>query len=305
MSDRDNTAESRPAYWIDGTRLEAPRLEPGLYIVATPIGNLGDMTLRGLATLAAADAVACEDTRTTRVLFERFGLRSRLVAYHEHNADKMRPRILDMLAEGKAVALVSDAGTPLVSDPGYRLVAEAAAAGHAVVPIPGASAMLAALVTAGLPTDTFLFLGFLPVKAGQRRRRLEEIGRIPATLVVYEAPHRLVECLADMVEILGVDRPATVARELTKRFETVRRGTLGTLHDEFAAADAIRGEIVVVVGPPATATVEIDIDAALAEALSRLSVKDAAEEVAKIAGKPRREVYARALELKKAGDGPR
>lgn len=305
MSDRDDTAESRPAYWIDGTRLEAPRLEPGLYIVATPIGNLGDMTLRGLATLAAADAVACEDTRTTRVLFERFGLRSRLVAYHEHNADKMRPRILDMLAEGKAVALVSDAGTPLVSDPGYRLVAEAAAAGHAVVPIPGASAMLAALVTAGLPTDTFLFLGFLPVKAGQRRRRLEEIGRIPATLVVYEAPHRLVECLADMVEILGVDRPATVARELTKRFETVRRGTLGALHDEFAAADAIKGEIVVVVGPPATATVEIDIDTALAEALSRLSVKDAAEEVAKIAGKPRREVYARALELKKAGDASR
>ncbi|HOV05585.1 MAG TPA: 16S rRNA (cytidine(1402)-2'-O)-methyltransferase [Kaistiaceae bacterium] len=305
MSDRHDTAEGRPAYWIDGTRLEAPRLDPGLYIVATPIGNLGDMTLRGLATLAAADVVACEDTRTSRVLFERFGLRSRLVAYHEHNADKMRPRILEMLGEGKTVALVSDAGTPLVSDPGYRLVAEAAAAGHAVVPIPGASAMLAALVTAGLPTDTFLFLGFLPVKASQRRRRLEEIGTIPATLVVYEAPHRLVECLADMVAIFGPDRPAAVARELTKRFETVRRGALGSLHDEFAAAEAIRGEIVVVVGPPATAAVEIDIDAALADALARLSVKDAAEEVARIAGKPRREVYARALELKKAGDGPR
>lgn len=291
----------RPAYWIDRHRIEAPVLDPGLYVVATPIGNLGDITLRALATLAAADVIACEDTRTTHVLAERYGIRTRLLAYHEHNAEKMRPRILEMLGEKMAIALVSDAGTPLVSDPGYRLVVAAADAGHAVVPIPGASAMLAALVTAGLPTDAFFFVGFLPSKARQRRQRLEALVGIPATLVVYEAPHRLVECLADMAEILGPERPATVARELTKRFESVHRESLATLAEHFAAAATIKGEIVVVIGPPAEATIEIDVDAALRDALTRLSIKDAAAEVARMAARPRREVYARALALKGGG----
>ena len=272
-------------------------------MVATPIGHLGDITLRALQTLAAADLIVCEDTRVTRILAERYGLGAPLLAYHEHNAARQRPRILAALAEGKRVALVSDAGTPLVSDPGYRLVGEAAAAGHRVIPIPGASALLAALVVAGLPTDTFLFAGFLPQKAGARQKRLAALKPVPATLVFYESPRRLADALADMAAALG-DRPAAVARELTKTFETVRRGTLASLARDYAAEEAPKGEIVVVVGPPGEeAPDQADVDALLAGLLERGGVRAAADEAAALTGLPRRDLYRRALALKDAADG--
>ncbi len=225
-------------FTIDGHRLAARAPEPGLYVVATPIGNLGDVSLRALETLAAADVVACEDTRVTAVLLRHFGIETPLFAYHDHNAARQRPKLLDALAGGKVVALVSDAGTPLISDPGYKLVKEARAAGHAVVPVPGASALLAGLVASGLPTDAFLFAGFLPPKSAARRTRLGELKAVPATLVFYETGPRLAAALADMAEVLSGERPATVARELTKAFETVRTGTLRSLAEAYAAEGA-------------------------------------------------------------------
>ncbi len=295
--------DPRSGFAIDGIAHPAPALDPGLYVVATPIGHLGDITLRALQTLAAADLIVCEDTRVTRILAERYGLGAPLLAYHEHNAARQRPRILAALAEGKRVALVSDAGTPLVSDPGYRLVGEAAAAGHRVIPIPGASALLAALVVAGLPTDTFLFAGFLPQKAGARQKRLAALKPVPATLVFYESPRRLADALADMAAALG-DRPAAVARELTKTFETVRRGTLASLARDYAAEEAPKGEIVVVVGPPGEeAPDQADVDALLAGLLERGGVRAAADEAAALTGLPRRDLYRRALALKDAADG--
>lgn len=290
------------SFAIAGRALSAPAAAPGLYVVATPIGNLGDITVRALETLSAADLVACEDTRVTRVLLDRYAIRTKLVAYHEHNAARMRPRLLEDLAEGRSIALVSDAGTPLISDPGYRLVVDAAAAGHRVVPIPGASALLSALVTAGLPTDAFLFAGFLAPKSAARRRRLAELTRIPATLVFYESPRRLGECLADMAETLGADRPAAVARELTKLHETVVRGPLSELAATFAG-DPPRGEIVIAVGPPGEIAADPDdVDRLLAEALARLPVGAAASEVAKATGADRRALYRRALDLKGASE---
>src|SRR5262245_49582458 len=205
---------------VGGQGLSAPAIPPGLYLVATPIGNLADITLRALEVLAAAELIACEDTRVTSVLLRRYGIAAPLAAYHEHNAARQRPRLLAALAAGKAVALVSDAGTPLVSDPGYRLAAAARDAGHAVIPIPGPSAVLAALVASGLPTDTFLFAGFLPVKAGPRAARLAALAGVPATLVFFEAPQRLGAALAALAAAYGGDRPARVARELTKIHET-------------------------------------------------------------------------------------
>ncbi|WP_291749720.1 16S rRNA (cytidine(1402)-2'-O)-methyltransferase [Bauldia sp.] len=277
---------------------------PGLHVVATPIGNLGDMTLRGLATLAAADLIACEDTRVTRVLLDRYAISRPLIPYHEHNAAIQRPRILAELAAGKAVALVSDAGTPLISDPGYRLAAEAIEAGFAVIPVPGASAMLAALVASGLPTDAFYFAGFLPQKQGPRRKRLAALATVPGSLVVYESPKRLAACLADMAEVLGGDRPAAVARELTKTFETVRRGTLAGLAGGFAAEATPKGEIVVVVGPPgeAAAPDAAAIDELLAGLLATESLRSAADEAAALTGLPRRDLYQRALALKNRAD---
>lgn len=290
------------SYEIAGVRFPAPAIEPGLHVVATPIGNLADVTLRAIRVLTAADLLACEDTRVTGVLLNRYGIARSLTTYHEHNAIAQRPRLLAALAEGKSVALASDAGTPLLSDPGYRLVAEAAAAGYPVFPVPGASALLAALVVAGLPTDSFFFAGFLPPKQTGRRKRLAALAAIPATLVFYESPHRLAASLTDMAAVLG-DRPSAVARELTKAFETVRRGTLSALANEFAGAPP-KGEIVVVVGPPGESVPEAeDIDALLVRLLADASVREAAAQAAALTGLPRRDLYRRALSLKDKGDG--
>jgi 16S rRNA (cytidine1402-2'-O)-methyltransferase len=265
--------------------------------VATPIGNLRDITLRALDVLAAADLVLAEDTRVTGKLMAAYGLSKRLERYDEHAAARVRPKVLAALAEGGRVALVSDAGTPLVSDPGYRLVIEALEAGAAVWPIPGASAALSALTVAGLPTDRFLFAGFPPPKAAARRTFLEGLKGVRATLILYEGASRLGASLADMAAVLG-PRPAVVARELTKLYETVTRGDLATLAADPALA-APKGEVVVVIGPPRDDAAEpVDIDAALAEAIARLSPADAAREVAAATGLPRRDLYRRALDLK-------
>jgi 16S rRNA (cytidine1402-2'-O)-methyltransferase len=254
--------------------------------------------LRALATLAAADAVLAEDTRVSRHLLAHYGVTTPLVAYHEHNAAAMRPQLLARLADGAALALISDAGTPLVSDPGYKLVADALAAGIAVTGVPGASAVLAALVVAGLPTDRFFFEGFLPPKSPARRARINELALVPGTLVFFESPRRLVETLADLAAELG-DRPAAVARELTKFYETTQRGSLSELAARFGAEPAPKGEIVVLVGPPEVAAPvdEEELDGLLRQALESLSVKDAAAAVSARTGAPRRQVYARALAL--------
>jgi 16S rRNA (cytidine1402-2'-O)-methyltransferase len=277
---------------------EATNLPPGLYVVATPIGNLGDITLRGLDVLRRADLIVCEDTRVTATLARRYGLEAERVAYHDHNAEAMRPRLIARLTAGAALALVSDAGTPLVSDPGFKLVREAVAAGITVTAIPGASAALAALTVAGLPTDRFLFAGFLPAKSAARRRALVELAAVPASLIFYETAPRLADALADMAAVLG-ERPAAIARELTKLHEEVRRETLTVLAAHYASQGPPRGEIVVVVGPPgpgAPATAE-DIDAKLLAALQGASLREASAAVAAATGLPRRQVYARALAL--------
>lgn len=290
------------SFAVEGHAIAAKPLPPALYIVATPIGNLGDMTLRALQVLAAADIVACEDTRVSAVLLRHYGISARLVAYHDHNATAQRPKLLEALAAGESVALISDAGTPLVSDPGYRLVAAAREAGHDVVPIPGASSVLAALVVAGLPSDRFLFAGFLPPKHVARVKRLEELAPVPATLVFFETGPRVGAALADMAAVLG-EREAAVARELTKAFETVRRGSLAALAGEFADKPP-KGEIVVVVGPPAAdATSPEDADRVLLELLREKSVGEAASEAAALTGLKRNDLYRRALALKTADDG--
>jgi 16S rRNA (cytidine1402-2'-O)-methyltransferase len=291
------------SFLLFGETIPATTLAPGLHIVATPIGNLGDMTLRALATLAAADGILCEDKRVTRVLLNHFGIATPLYTYHEHNAAEMRPIVLEKLGEGRALALVSDAGTPLVSDPGYKLVEAAIEAGHPVIANPGASAILAALVVAGLPSDRFFFEGFLPAKSAERRRRAREIEAVPATLVFYEAPHRIAETLADLAAVLG-PRPAAVARELTKKFEEVRRGPLDQLAEVYAKGPAPKGEIVLIVGPPGVgeALDDAGIDAALRRALQTHSQRDAVQLVAGEFGLPRKRVYARALRL--AGESP-
>ncbi len=275
-------------------------LEPGLYVVSTPIGNLRDITLRALDVLAQAEIILCEDTRVTGKLMHAYGLKQKLIRYDEHEAEMARPRILASLARGERVALVSDAGTPLVSDPGYRLVREAAASGFAVYPIPGASAVLAGLAIAGLPTDRFLFAGFPPPKSAGRRAMFEELKPVRATLVFYEGISRTADCLADMAAVFG-ERPAAVARELTKLHETLLRGTLGQLAVHPAMQNP-KGEIVILVGQgtEAAATAD-DADTALAEALTRMGPADAASEVAKALGLNRRELYRRALDLKGVG----
>ena len=268
-------------------------------MVATPIGNLRDITLRALDILGAAGAVYAEDTRVARKLLDAYSLRPRLAAYHEHNAEAARAEILALLDEGKAVALISDAGTPLVSDPGYKLARAVIEAGHRVFPIPGASASLAALVVSGLPSDRFLFVGFLPAKAGARREALEGLAAIDATLIFYESGPRLAESLADMAAALG-PRPAAVARELTKLFEETRRDTLAALAAHYDEAGAPKGEIVVVVGPPEAAPEASDevLDAYLAEALTRLSVKEAAHAAAAELRVSRNRAYTRALVIR-------
>ncbi|HRF08138.1 MAG TPA: 16S rRNA (cytidine(1402)-2'-O)-methyltransferase [Xanthobacteraceae bacterium] len=274
------------------------RLAPGLYVVATPIGNLRDITLRALDVLRAADLVLCEDTRVTRKLLDRHQLSPKLLAYHDHNAASVRPRVLAELEKGSAVALVSDAGTPLVSDPGFKLVEAAIAEGYRVFPIPGASAALAALVSAGLPSDRFFFEGFLPPKSGARKTRLSELRAIPASLIFYESGPRLADSLADMAQTLGA-RDGAVCRELTKAFEEVRRGTLAALASHYEEAGAPKGEIVVVAGPPSAESEPdgADIDRKIVAAMEKLSLKDAASAVAAETGLSRKEIYARALAL--------
>ncbi|MER2604835.1 MAG: 16S rRNA (cytidine(1402)-2'-O)-methyltransferase [Siculibacillus sp.] len=307
----DDTALASPAspggertYSIDAHVLVAPRLPPGLHVVATPIGRLADVSLRALEALAAADLIACEDTRVTRVLLDRYAIRAPLVSYNDHNASERRPRLLAALDEGRAVALVSDAGTPLVSDPGFKLVGDVIAAGHRVIPVPGPSAVLAALVASGLPSDAFLFAGFPPTKVEARRRRFEELARVPATLIFYESPHRIAESLADALAVYGPDRPAAVARELTKTFEEIVRAPLGGLAATFAAR-TVKGEIVVVIAPPPEeATSEADVDAMLRAALLRQAPGKAVAEVARLTGADRKALYERAMVLKaEIGDG--
>lgn len=292
-------APRAPSYTAFGIRAEAEALAPGLHIVATPIGNLRDISFRALATLAAADGVLAEDTRTSKTLLAHYGISTPLYPYHEHNAEQMRPKILGKLREGGKLALISDAGTPLVSDPGYKLVAEVVAEGLPVTGIPGPSAVLAALVLAGLPTDRFFFEGFLPPKAAARRGRLTELASIPGTLVFFESPRRLAEMLSDAAAVLG-ERPGAVARELTKFYETVRRGPLSVLAAHYEGEEEARGEIVVVIGPPGAETEAAAGDAIgerLRIALAELSLKEAVAQVAAETGQPRRKVYARALEL--------
>ena len=291
--------EGPPAYTAFGARVDADTLRPGLHVVATPIGNLGDISFRALATLAAADLVVAEDTRVTKVLLAHYGIATPLTAYHEHNADRVRPQLLARLTAGEALALVSDAGTPLISDPGFRLVGEALAREIAVTSVPGPSAVLAGLVVAGLPTSRFFFEGFLPPKSAARRQRIAELAAIPGTLVFFESPRRVAGMLEDLAAVLG-PREAAMARELTKMFEAVRRGPLPTLAAEIAAGEPPRGEIVVLVAPPGEEAQALDgasLDARIRTALDTLSVKDAAAVVAGETGQPRRKIYARAIEL--------
>src|SRR6185312_891891 len=284
-------------YTMAGAAIDAPPVEPALYLVATPIGNLRDISLRALETLAAADAIACEDTRVTRKLTAHYGIDAPLTPYHEHNAVEARPKILARLAEGEAVALVSDAGTPLISDPGYRLVRAAVEAGHTVTALPGASAVLAALGVSGLPTDRFFFEGFLPPKQAARQKRIAELSTVPATLIVFESGPRLAAALADLVAGLG-PRAAAICRELTKLHEEIRRAPLDELARSYDEGAETRGEFVIVVAPPVEEAAADDaVDEMLRGALLRVSVKDAVGEVASATGRSRREVYQRALAL--------
>ena len=275
-------------------------LDPGLYLVSTPIGAARDITLRALDTLASAEVLAAEDTRTLRRLMEIHGvpLAGRpLVAYHDHNGAKHRPKLLAALAEGKSLAYASEAGTPLIADPGFALARDAIAAGRKVVSVPGASALLAALAVAGLPTDRFLFAGFVPPSKVARRKFLGGLAGTDATLVFYESPKRVGELLGEMVRCFGAERRAAVCRELTKKFEEARRGTLGELAGQYSSGEA-RGEFVVLVDRAGKAEVSAEtIEAALRDALAGASVKDAAEAVSEALGLPRREMYQAALRL--------
>ena len=294
------TGSGARTFAINDHVLPAPRLVPGLYLVATPIGNLADITLRALETLAGADLIACEDSRITHRLTERYAIAAQLTPYHEHNAAAARPKILEKLAQGAAVALVSDAGTPLISDPGFKLVREACAAGHPVVAIPGPSSVLTALSVAALPTDRFFFEGFLPSRQGARRTRLAELARIDATLVMFESGNRVQDTLADLAEIMGA-REAAICRELTKLHEEITRGSIAELAKAAATLET-RGEFVLVIGPPrkdAEVMTQQDIDDLLRSSLIRDSVKDSVAHAVELSGRPRREVYARALELAK------
>ncbi len=307
-----NASDSPPGscertYSLAGQILTAPRAAPGLYLVATPIGNLGDITLRALETLAGVDIIACEDTRITRRLTERYAISAQLKPYHEHNAALARPKILEKLAQGASIALVSDAGTPLISDPGFKLVREVCAAGFAVTALPGPSSVLTALSVAALPTDRFFFEGFLPPKETARRARLAELSRIDATLVMFESGNRVQDTLADLAEIMG-ERDAAICREMTKLHEEVRRAKVSELAKAAGTLET-RGEFVLVIGPPAADAQVMagdELDDLLRNSLQRDSVKDAVAHAVELSGRPRREIYARALELAKdmkGGDG--
>lgn len=286
------------SFRISGHEIAARPLEPGLYLVSTPIGNLGDMSIRGLETLAGADIIACEDTRVSRVLLDRYGITTRPYAYHEHNAERVGPKLMAALEAGKSVALISDAGTPLISDPGYRLSQTSIEVGTRVIPIPGASAPMAALVASGLPSDAFLFAGFLPSKDKARRDRLATFATTEATLMFFESPNRLAACLKSASEVLGNDRPAAVCRELTKAFEEIRRGMLGELATQYEDEN-VRGEIVLVIGPGSTPLPsQDDVDVLLAKLAAELPAGKAATEAAKLTGQPRKDLYQRLLDMK-------
>jgi 16S rRNA (cytidine1402-2'-O)-methyltransferase len=283
----------------------AQKLPPGLYLVATPIGNLCDISLRALSVLARADLIAAEDTRHSRKLLSHFAIKAELTPYHEHNAAKERPRLLARIGAGFSVALISDAGTPLISDPGYKLVREALDAGFAVISIPGPSAVMAGLTSVGLPTDTFLFGGFLPPKSGPRQKRLEELKTVPATLLFFETAPRLPKSLADMAEVLG-PREAALAKELTKLHERVARGTLPELAREIEPVAALKGEFVVVIAPPSPDETLISDDAIVAElkqALEGESFRDAVRSVAGRFKLKRSHVYELGLALQRRDEG--
>lgn len=302
--DKSNPATvSDPISAAIRSKLGSTIVAPGLHIVATPIGNLADITLRALAVLARADIIACEDTRVTGKLKSTFGFSAPLLSYHDHNAAKAGDILIGRLEEGQIVALVSDAGTPLISDPGYRLVGSAIALDIPVFSVPGPSAAIAALVSTGLPTDRFFFTGFLPSKAKARHDALTDLMGIQASLILYESPKRLRAALADMAGILG-GRDAAVARELTKRHEEIRRGSLVDLALHYKNVDAPKGEIVIVIGPPGPNQVTAidDIDKLLRVSLRSNSVRDAASEVATQTGWTKREIYQRALALRAAED---
>jgi len=283
---------------VFGQDISVQAAPPGLYLVATPIGNLSDVTLRALETLAAVEAIACEDSRVTRRLLERYTIATPLLTYHDHNAETARPKILARLEDGAAIALVSDAGTPLISDPGLKLVQAVQAVGHTVTVVPGASAVLAAVTASGLPTDRFFFEGFLPPRESARRSRIEELANIPATLVFFETGPRIAAMLADVAAGLS-GRPAAVCRELTKLHEEIRRGDIAALALAYGDHAETRGEFVVVIGPPAKSerVDAIDLDGILERALKTASLKDAVEAVVAATGQKRRIVYQRALAL--------
>jgi 16S rRNA (cytidine1402-2'-O)-methyltransferase len=307
VQDRRNEERISEALGLTVTRagevlsdLMARPLAPALYLVATPIGNLADISLRALAILARADLIAAEDTRHSKKLLTHFGIAAKLTPYHEHNAEKERPKLMAQLGAGQSVALISDAGTPLVSDPGYKLVRAALDAGLPVVSIPGPSATLAALTTSGLPTDTFLFAGFLPAKSGARRARLERLKTVPATLILFESPSRLGNSLADMANLLGA-RQAAVAKELTKLHESVTLGRLDQLATAFSG-ETLKGEFVVVVAPAAGDLTEPS-DEMIAEQLDKAlkfeSFRDAVRSVAEVLNVSRARVYRLGLKLKR------
>ena len=287
-------------YSIGASQFEAENLAPGLYVTATPIGHLGDVTLRALATMAAVDVLLCEDTRTTAKLLERYGIRTRLMAYHEHNAEKVRPAILRALGKGQSIALVSDAGMPLVSDPGYRLVADCVANEIPVTAIPGASAVLTALALSGLPTDRFVFLGFLPAKSGERKKLLAEFMNVKATLIAFESPHRIVDALVDVAGVMNNARVAAT-RELTKLHEEVLRGTAMEVHEILSARPSVKGEITLVIAPPEQNTSQAsdeDIEAAIDDALKSMPAAKAAADIAKRFDLAKKDIYSRILARK-------
>lgn len=288
------------SYHIGPNRFEAQNIDAGLHVVATPIGNLGDITIRALNVLAAADYILCEDTRVTSRLLERYGIRNTMKPYHEHNAEKVRPAIITALQDGKSFALVSDAGVPLVSDPGYRLVQSCIAEGLAVTGVPGASAVLTALALSGLPTDCFTFIGFLPQKSKARIDLLNSFKKTPSTLIAFESPHRIIDALADITTALGV-RPIAIARELTKLHEEVLRGTAVEVREILAARESVKGEICLVIAPPHTDVGEIsndEISDAINAALIEHAPSKAANLVAKALGLTKEEIYSRILKLK-------
>jgi 16S rRNA (cytidine1402-2'-O)-methyltransferase len=287
-------------YSIGASQFEAEKLPGGLYVTATPIGHLGDVTLRALSTMAAVDILLCEDTRTTAKLLERYGIRTRLMAYYEHNAAKVRPAILRSLGEGQAIALVSDAGMPLVSDPGYRLVADCLAQAIPVTTVPGASAVLTALALSGLPTDRFTFLGFLPTRSGERKKLLGEFMAVKTTLIAFESPHRIIDALADVAGVLN-NRRVAVTRELTKLHEEVLRGTAMEVHGILSARASVKGEITLVIAPPDAHAVEVsdeDIEAAITVALKSMPAAKAAAEVARRFDRAKKDIYSRILARK-------